>query len=448
MSILIIAAFCFLYLFGRITIKNKISEFVFNSFLGWWLILLIISLSNPYSLYSVSAEIYFLLLTSVISFSIGFLLNEVAQRKVSNFTKVSWNENIMLQTYKSLTESKYFIALLIFLSLYVGNYALKYQQYVFIYGPDEARTMRFFVGPIFKSSVEIFFYNFFVESFSVLVSLIIAISLVWKKFSKSFFLSLLFAYLYSSFGAGRLYIIETGFLVLFFLFIKVKLFNSGRVSFNKIIKNIKLGVLIFAFLIGGYVYSIYLSNFRNGINKVSLDNLVEGNNEFMTHIVVYCIGSFRALEYGVNVTSLKMENTLGSLSFGGLDEIIGVFLNSIGIKYEYSNLIYGEYTYSQISIGVGQTFNALYTHVFGQYLDFGLLGVVLLSIFWGNVFNRIIVYCFKSNSIYSFMAAAYIFLILIMTPLMWKLQSPSSWLFLGVIFFFHYKANKQKRNYV
>lgn len=445
MSIVIVVVFCFLFLFGRIILTNKISEFVFNSFLGWWLILLIISSYNPYDLYSVSAEIYFLLLTSIISFSIGFLLNEFAQKKISNYSNVSLDENILFPIYNSFSKNKFFILLIIILCAYIGNYVVLYQEYIFLYGPEEARTMRFFVGPIFKSSAEIFFYNFFVESFSILISLYIAISLVWKKFSKTFFLALLFAYLYSSFGAGRFYIIELSFLILFFLFIKIKVSKKGGASLKQKKDNLKLLFLLAPILLVGYVYSIYLSNFRKGISELSWNNIIEGNDEFVSQIIVYCVGSFRALEYGVKVTSLKVDNTLGSLSFGGLDEIIGVILNTIGFNYEYSNNMYGAYTYPQINIGVGQTFNALYTNVFGQYLDFGILGVIILSIFWGYVFNKIFHYCMKTDSIYLLMASAYLFIIVVMTPMMWKLQNPSTWICLGTIFFIHSQKSKKKR---
>lgn len=445
MNFVIILIFILLFLFSFIIVKNKISLFFLKNYLGWWFLLCIISTFNPYDLYAVSDKIYLILIGSIILFYLGFLLNEVVENDKKSLKKVNINDKEILLAINSLKKNKLFTVLLVLFSILIGNYLIKYQQYVFIFGPEEARTMRFFIGPIFKNSAEIFFYNFFVESFSVLVSMFFSISLVWKKFSKTFFLSIIFIYLYSSFGAGRFYIIEMVFYILFFFFIKVKVTNKKNTIKEKKEK-MKLLFIIIPFLLGSYIYSIYLLNFRSGVYVLNLENVLKGNDEFMKQIVVYCIGSFRALEYGINNISSNLDYTLGTLSFGGLEEIFGVFLNAIGIKYKYSNLLYGEHTYASIDIGLNQSYNALYTNVFVQYLDFGILGIVIFSLFWGNIFSKTIHYYYRTNSVYILMILAYFFSTSILSALKWKLQSPSAWIFILVILFIHKFISSKSKN--
>lgn len=441
---IIIIIFSFLLLLTKMLIKDKLSLIFLQLFLGWWGLLLFISTFNPYGLYPVSIEIYSILILSVSCFTFGFIINRYIRLRQKKNSFVLTQEQL-LDNFKILSDSKLYFVLVLFFTLFIGRYLIQYQKMIILYGTEDARNMRFYVGEVFGSSVEIFFYNYFVESFSILVSVYVAFSLVWLKFDKVFWLSIIFLYVYSSFGAGRGAIIELAFYICFFYFVKSKIIGKnqpkvGLVSPINSGKKSKALLIIVPMLIFIYLFSIYLSNFRSGLFEISIENFVIGNEIFFSQIVIYCVGSFRALEYGITQLSPQIGFTYGSLSFGGIDEFLGVVLNAFKIKYEYSNAIYGLKTSSTFNIGYDVTFNALFTGIFVQYLDFGLFGVIFLSFFWGMLFNRVIVFFQRTQTIYSLFMVSFLFVTAIVTPLTWKLQSPSSIIFLISLFLL--KRNK------
>lgn len=436
---IILLLFGFLLLVSWMLIKDKLSLVFLQLYLIWWGLLLFVSTLNPYGLYPVSTKVYAILILSIFCFSFGFITNRYIRTRYSDEGPVL-TQQVLLDKFDKLSKSKLYLFALISFSLFISRYLLQYQKIIILYGTEEARNMRFFVGAVFSNSAEIFFYNFFIESFSILVTIYLAFSLVWLRFNKAFYLSILFIYIYSSFGAGRGIIIELGFYISFLFIVKNKMIGSAN-SIDSVMElkklksqRLKVILVILPILLCLYLFSIYLSNYRSGVFEFTLDAFIEGNNEFMSQIVVYCVGSFRALEYGINNIAKEIGYTYGSLSFGGIDEILGVTLNVLGIKYEYSNVIYGIKTSTNFQIGFDQSFNALYTNVFTQYLDFGLAGVIVFSFFWGLVFNKVIVFFQRTQTIYSLFIVSFLFVAAIMTALSWKLQAPSSWIFLGALY--------------
>jgi oligosaccharide repeat unit polymerase len=425
---------------ASILLENKLSLFFIRTYLVWWAVLFLVSLLNPYGLYPVSDKAYFLLLISVFCFSISFIINGIID-EVKVVKNSSVNEiELMMVTYERLSKNKFFLGGLIMFTLFIARYLIAYQKAIVLYGTEQARTMRFFVGEVFKSTEEVFFYNYVVESFSILVLVYIAFSLVWLKFNIGLFFSLIFAYVYSSFGAGRFFVIELGFYIGFLFVVKRFLEASQRLNLTirerKKIKNqqFKVIMIITPVLLILYFFSIYLSNFRQGLFELTSENFIQGNSLFFEQIIVYCVGSFRALDYGLTHFVDDIGYTFGRLSFGGIDELFGVSFQVLGINYHYSNEIYGFKTSDMFPIGFDQYYNALFTNVFGQYLDFRYLGVIFLSLFWGIVFNKFIGFFLRTRTIYSLFIFGFLFVTAIMSPLVWKLQAPSSWIFLGTIF--------------
>lgn len=428
-------------------IKDRLSLVFLQLYLIWWGILLFISSFNPFGLYPVTFIVYGLILLSISCFSIGFILNGYSKKGYIKQTN-TFSETLLLQFFSKVSKSKVYLSLLVFFSLFIYYYLLKYQKVILLYGTEDARLLRFYVGNVFSSNAEIYFYNYFVETFSIVVSIYLTFSIVLMKFTKAFYLSMIFLYLYSSFGAGRGILIELGFYILFLYLIKGIVISKKNVSFNelKLIKKRKLKslLIILPVLLGLYLFSIYLSNFRKGLSEISIENFITGNEDFFSQIIIYCVGSFRALEYGINNFSNDIGYTYGSLSFGGIDEFIFMLFNFIGFQTQPSNFVYGLKTNEVIMIGYNQSFNALYTNIFGQYLDFGILGVILLSFFWGVIFNKSIHLFYRTQSIFSLALVLFFFVTAIISSLSWKLQSVSSTLI--VVCLYLIRNNRIKKN--
>jgi oligosaccharide repeat unit polymerase len=434
---LIILLFVFFLLFTKILIKDKLSLVFLQLYLIWWALLLFISTFNPYGLFPVSEYIYGILILSIFCFSLGFISNKNI-RNVNNNERKLLNEDLLLKYLIELSKSKIFLFLLIFFSIFIYRYLLRYQAVILLHGSEEARTLRFYVGEVFSSSAEIYFYNYFVETFSILVTIYLAFSIVLMQFKTTFFISVFFLYLYSSFGAGRGIIIELGFYIIFLFIIKGVILNRSLITSDKLRKlksrKIKSLFIILPLLFGLYIFSIYLSNYRLGLNEMSLENFKTGNDEFLSQIIIYCVGSFRALEYGIVNFSSDIGYTYGGLTFGAIDEVISLFLGFLGFDVQPSNFEYGLKTSSFITIGYNQTFNALFTNVFVQYLDFGILGVVLFSFFWGVISNKSIQIFHRTQSVFSLALVSFLFVISIFSALSWKLQSVSSFMFLIILY--------------
>lgn len=406
-----------------------------NIYLVWWGLLLILSATDPFGLFPISYGIYAMLIINVVFFMLGFVVNNLTTQsnsKVTDINKLIFN---ILFEFQKLSKNKLFIIIMIIFIIMLLRYNLIYQEKVFLYGTDDARNMRFYVGDVFKSSIEIYFYTFIVEAFSIFVSLYLAFSLSWSKFNRISLLAALYIYLYSSFGAGRLYLIEMGFYIAFFYTIKKVLLKTTKHTISREVENLKgsdkrtLAILLPVFFLL-YSFSIYLSNFRKGIFELTFKNFTEGNALFYEQIIIYCVGSFRALEYGITNYSLEIGNTFGRIALGGLDEGIGVLIGMLGGNYEYANSIYGKFTALEINIGYNQTYNALFTSVFGMYLDFGIIGVVGISFLWGLIFSKIIRYFQSRPNLYLMFILVFIAVVFILTVLKWKMQSPSAWIFI------------------
>lgn len=443
MYIIILFTFLFLFTISKIILRDKLTFYFLAIYLVWCFLLLLISIQNPYKLYSVSNFAYFLLILNIFFFSLGFLLcrllNKIKHKQYKNNI-----ESVLLTGYNNIQHSKYFLFPLILFSILILNYLIKYQKIILLDGVFESRTMRFYVGKVFTSQLEIYFYNYIVESFSLLVSSFLAFSFVWKKFNMTFLLGLIFAFLFSAFGSGRGYVIEIGFLIVFLSLVKniiISLNTKNQIVLTPPKSRLKSKYIIIPTLVFFYLFSIYLSNVRNGLFEININNLLEGNSYFVDQIVIYCVGSFRALDYGISNLSGQFPIMLGRLSFGGIDEILSFLFKIIGLNYISGNSLYGELTSVNFSIGFDTEYNALFTSVFGQYLDFGVLGVILLSIFWGYIFCRLIISFINNSSLIKLMIISFLFVTSITSMLSWKLQSPSSCLYLFALIFIEYKTN-------
>lgn len=424
MIFLIILLYILSIFISRYILKSSLSFYFLTIFQTWFFSLLFLSTLNPLSLKVVSFYTYFLLIINILFFTIGYLISRFSSSSYPIILKSDSIERI-----NSLKTNRFYLLSLIIFSLLIFNYLLRYNEVILLEGVSEARSMRFYVGKVFYSQIEVYFYNYVIETFSIYVAIYLAASFVWKKYDLKFILSILFVFLYSSFGSGRGYVIEIAFLICFLVIVKNFLmtkkiysdfFEKGR-NRNRIPKYLVSFVLMIV-----YLFAIYLSNLRNGLFEISLDNFLEGNQYFANQIIIYCLGSFRALDYGINNLYDQFPIMFGRLNFGGLDELLAHFLNLVGIEYMSGNGVYGFFTVDNFNIGSGIEYNALFTAVFAQYLDFGFLGVVIFSFIWGFVFNRVILSFEKEPSLNKLFVISFLFIVCIGSTFSWRFQSPSA----------------------
>ena len=425
MTIIIFLVCLVLFIFFNFFIKNTLKKIILNSYILIWTIVLLTSSFNPYKLYNVSDETYFIVFLSLFMFLIGtFTIS-------GNYIKTKSNENqnkeLIYKTLQDIGKNKYVFIIMIINVILIARYYLLYQAAVTLVGASEARMLRFFAGALFKSTAEIYFYNYYFETISIISVLYFSLSFVLNKINKLSILCIVFSYFFSSIGSGRFFLVELGYYILILYIIK-------KVYFKLKTPRILKATILFTFGIL-YLMSIYFVNFRRGIKLINSDTFLDGNDLLLEQAVVYNIGALRALDYGLNNLTDKINYQYFRLYLGGLDELFAVFLNLIGAKVSYANAEMGNILFNEVNIGDKTTFNALYTNIIHMYLDFNLLGVILCSFLNGYFFSYLFKRFSLAPSIFNIFVLVFFTVQLYLSTMNWGFSSPSSWLFCGLCIF-------------
>ena len=211
---------------------SNFKRITLNTYLIFWMVLFIISISNPFGLYKVSNSIYFLLLLTIVSFVFGFLVFDKKPKRYLDDKKsyIKINDNLK-KNYIKIKNSKGFIFILfiaVFI-LFVAN-----QRYKLVIANDitQARNAVFFTGEIFSTFVEQIAFYWFIGPCTIFALFFICYSIiVGSYFNIALFLSILVVFLKSSFGSGRLVLIDLGIMIVYSLLISKYL--RGNIKENK-----------------------------------------------------------------------------------------------------------------------------------------------------------------------------------------------------------------------
>jgi len=452
-SIIIISFFFFLFIAAKLFIQDGIARCMIYVYLGWWSLCLIVSTFNFLDMYPVTYTTYAILLLNVFMFTFGFIIfpgTSTFQNKTVNNGRLFINYKINFHMNRTV------ISILLLLSIYLFYYFSKYNAELLIVGSSEARNMRFFVGPVFSSTIEVLFFNFIIEAVSMYLVAILAFCIVFGYIKNIIFcLTAINLYFFSGIGAGRGILINAGFAIgLLFLIkniLRSKIKNSNRLKLfsNQNIKNtIKHTLILLSYIVAVLLliaYSIYLTAMRMNITEMNSDLIIVGGNVFAEQVLSYCTGSFRLLDYAINNPSYFNGHHYGSATFAGFDEMAGYVINLFGLDYQITNHFIGDVTGKNIYVGGGLSMNALYTCVYRFYFDFNTSGVIIFSFIFGLLVRKSI---FLFNS-YPCISTLSIFLTLVnfavMSTLNFYLASPAPLIFIFTAYFL-YRKEKTMNN--
>lgn len=340
-----------------------------------WGIILSISYTNPYGLYDVSDKIYWLVNIHLICFNLLYILKCLLTPNKNNITQVniSFSERI----FKSNT--KYLI--IIFMG-YFTYYALKYNSIAGTVKSYELRNIRYGVGSLFTSAMELYFFNYVAYPL-LLIYLMIVVSrfFLMKKVDYYLITALICSVLYGLIGYGRFIYFNIIIISLFYaLYTKVPYKIKSE---NKLLKY-SLYLFIVAIF---YLTVIFIYSSRQNIILDSYTTLGQVNKNMFKEIVVYFVGPLRALD--MFIRNYGDGQLYGRASFSGLDELIYRFVNILGVDYQPANEIITNLTRNSFSIGSEtQYFNAFFTGLFNMFLDFKLLGVIFFSSLQGWIISK------------------------------------------------------------
>lgn len=439
-SIIILSIFTLICI-AKMTIANGISKTVLISYLVYCGIWFGVSSMNPYDLYAVSDSVYFMQFSGIIMFALGFTFCGEMKTK-NNLTTMNMIQ-LNLDKYKAVP------VVLFPLVLLLAYYLIKYYSLVGIYGGNEARIARFTAGGLFNSEVEALFFNYVIYPVEICCMVIIADSIVaHKRFTITFYLSLVYIILYTLIGSGR----EMMIILPIFMILLRKIYiirgsaradlakdNMQNVNAVKSKSKFILLILIFIpiFALVAFIM-IYLTMVRLDNNEINYENMQSGFDELCRQFVIYFVGPFRAFELALNNNYLETSGyLLGRATFAGIDDLIGVLLICFGIKYNSANSIIASLLQeNQINIGTNVDFNFAYTNLMIYYFDFGMLGIVLFSFLFGYFVRKSINYFQNNPNFFSLTIVLFLFYAMLFSAFKWSLQSSAAVILIAGAYYF------------
>lgn len=427
-------------------VRDRVGIWVLRLYLGWWAISLLASSADAMGIDPVSHFAYFLLLLNVGMFTAGFIATGQGRE-----TEVDGERYIALERgYREHVErSRPVVLALVGLFLYLLRYFLKYVEVLAEVGPAESRSIRFDVGPVFGSPLEILVYNGFAEALAIGLLAIVAYSLVLGSVRNWVFAwALVDLLLFAAIGAGRTILVEAVLFIFLLALLRPILQGGARKDAGAEgtaaapappRRSLLVTVGVPAVLVAALM--VYLTFARLFNVELGTEILQDGElwamagEALFDNLWSYSVGPFRALDQALQRPSL-FGFQFGRLTFGAVDEMIGYPLRMIGFDYPIMNTRYGVITQDVIFIGSGD-FNALYTCVARFYYDFGVAGVAVLSLAFGAVVRGAVAWFQSSPSIATLAVLLYLSAVSILSTQTWHLASTGSMIFLAGAFLAH-----------
>lgn len=361
-----------------------------------WMALFLISLQNPYGLFPVSFNVYCLLVIYVSSLILG-----ISSTFNKNVSKIESTAKIQKQL-DYLIDNKYVLvltAIIIVFLMYI------YSKQAILLLSISAMDLRNegIQELLFESNSTLgLFNNFLVRPLTYFIEVLAAYVLLYRR-NKIIPLILFVSVVLLSalIGGSRGVIVKVLVYAIFLSYCCPFLETKSKKN------NIKLYVSLFIFgiIIFGFVSYLTAQRLYN-INEFSFEAVMLGVDSMLVHVETYLVGPFRALDYALKHDYFNKLGgpTLGCSTLGFIEGMAKIFIEKIGIKYTTANnVIYA--TLQNDWIWIGRNFNFAYTPLLNFYLDFGILGILLIPFIFGAIIKK---YCIK---LFSSMNLAYLFLV-------------------------------------
>lgn len=421
MLFFIIAFFLFFYVYIKRMIRDGFSRKIILSFWAIWFISLTMSTFNPYGLYAVSNETYFILMLNVSGFILGF-----SAVKIGREVYLGKNAYVCYESVSNFLVSKKYLFVLLIGIVLAGMILNKYIYAATYLMLNIDSSIEFMVED--KSGLDYFFYTFFAAPLFYSSNVILAYSLIYnRKFFYDFF-SYLYILVFASIGGGRV-----GFLIVVIAFVFVLFMGGLRVDFKKLLLPF---IILFSLI---YVVMSYLTAFRRGLLEFTLDNILDGASKLNENFVTYLTLPFRLFDYSIQKDYLSQLGGFhyGLVSFDGIDRYAKLFLRLFSIDiptiYEKTTLMFQD---TWICVSKDLIVNYAYTNAVYHYLDFGIVGVFFIPFAFSAFFRWIVKMFYIQKSTLVLCLMFYLFFILIHTIFSWHINKVYSLGFIIVMTFF------------
>lgn len=418
--IFLLAMIVFLFLFLLIYLRFKHVNVPATYFLVWWVSWVMVSQTNIFGLFSVSADTYLLVLAKITMFTVGFLLVARARAGSSRWSDIKPISRSMVLTQLALTG---------LLLMYLQRYNAILSQASIV----EARLIRFELGAFLRSGFEAAFYNYVVAMLVMFFLLyFVSRTITTRSFDAAAGVAVVNALIYGLIGLGRFVYFDTGLFIVLGLLLTAPLRKQRGYSANRIGA---MGGLRRKIVWAGAFFVVVFGMAYTTALRLGVRDLWVGVRVLFEQFVVYFLGPFRALDVYLATFARDFSMLFGRATFAGIDELFMSVLYVLGWGLGPINFHIGGVTQQQILIGDGSNslFNAFYTSIMNFHMDFGVLGVFFLPMLYGMAVARAYNLYQRRPSVYTLMLIVFLSHASIVSQLRWPFQAPHNWLILFLI---------------
>lgn len=378
MIVILLFLFIFSSLLIRYLIKDKISQFIANSFSIYWFLSLAISTFEPMGYFQVSDQAYVLLIIGVISFIIGLCIPKYNKKIKSIENK----EQIIYVIEKLLFNPKIYIFLFL-----LSIYFLIHAKEALLASAIEGKSMRvtsdseLYVGNnLFKL---IYTYVGF-PLFNFLMTILPYALFNFKKiYITPLILSSIFIFSFIIINAGRVMFV----IILLYILIMYVINKNGVIKLS-----LKTSFISIIFLIIVLFGISSITNFRDyGTFEMDYNSLKDNINDTKERILSYSVLPIVLFDRSLKEDYMSKFNgpQLGKATFAGPELYIGNFIKRVNPDYKTGNDIVISYIQNNfVPISPLLDANFAYTGIFFHYQDFGILGVIFIPLLFGILFRK------------------------------------------------------------
>lgn len=412
---------------------------------GFICLCFIISIFNPFEIYRVSHEAYFILFSGFCSYIIGLLPKRCKKDKIF---KRPLDYYGFMEKLEAILRLKRFWVLYLFSLGLIAYLAMTQWTLILIQGGAGDLKLDMFELLFNNNSIMYFAYRVIVFPMFYFCTAALPLALLNKGNRKTLLLLVVFTFLFCFVGGKRGYwaIVIQSFVIVF-LVVKCESLKLNLITWFKYI-SVGLVVVITLAIPAAYMTSIQRGRGIEGDKDGMMQSMVENAQGLIT----YNVGPFRAFDYAINNNYIEKAGgyTLGRATLGGGIDYYGAeILNRLGfsINRVFDNTL-ALLQDTDIYIGKHSGFNYSYTALMYFYFDFGYIGVILFAF----LFGRFCIYCLTEYNKYRTIGSLLLVIYLVNSSLLmlgtWFNASISAQPILLLFFMIHKYELKKMRSLI
>lgn len=363
MILIIIFVFAVLMIIVTSRKLEYTSKLFIVSFLIIWFIVLGGSTFQPYDLYLPGDYTYFLLMTNVVCFSLGFIV----LKRIKNYTLNLSSADLAANKFLKNNIFRFLVVLAGLISLYYFSIV---QGALHIAGNLSEVRAEYYSGNLLGSVYPV------VNGVFLQPMLIICYPLLGYALYRKNWMAIpimIFMIAINSLSGGRFGYVKM-FYALIFFFGCVKRLNKKKII------GLSVGALVLFFSLA------YVTASRSDASGNTFDRIERGIDGTLEHITTYACGATVAFDYSIehDYTSQIGGHTYGAITGSSIVQVIYIICNKLGMPFDQPMERLTQLKQDNcITVGNSRSFNALYTSVLYFYTDFGLLGVIIIPFLLG-----------------------------------------------------------------